>query len=235
VPELIWIIDPASGDLVVEGLEAHEALALASDLLPRPKQLNCAQPLATVSLPRQRAQGGPLLRVEALYHRSVVEGPGRRSVLQVRGCPLRCRGCGVPQTHPFDGGAALSVDQVVEVLLDPVGEPRDGITVIGGEPFGQPVGLAAVLSRLKARGIPTTVYTGYTLASLAQHSHPAVRAALDRSADRRSVRGTTMLAFSGTGVFGSASAGDDAPDDGCSGERGPGQHRQHGADPARRR
>ena len=54
MPELVWIIDPASGDLVVEGLEAQEALALASDLLPSPKQLNCAQPLATVRLPRLR-------------------------------------------------------------------------------------------------------------------------------------------------------------------------------------
>jgi anaerobic ribonucleoside-triphosphate reductase activating protein len=181
LPELVWIIDPASGDLVVEGLDAQEALALASDLLPSPKQLNCAQPLATVPLPRQGTGQGPLVRVEALYHGSAVEGPGRRSVLQVRGCPLRCRGCAVPQTHPSDGGVVLSVDQVVEVLLDPAGEPRDGITVIGGEPFAQPVGLAAVLRRVKARGLHTTVYTGYTLAALAQHSHPAVRAALELS------------------------------------------------------
>ena len=32
----------------------------------------------------------PVLRVASLYHASVVEGPGRRSVLQVQGCPLRC-------------------------------------------------------------------------------------------------------------------------------------------------
>jgi hypothetical protein len=34
--ELVWIVDPATGDLVVEGLEAEEALALAGGLLPRP-------------------------------------------------------------------------------------------------------------------------------------------------------------------------------------------------------
>lgn len=56
----------------------------------------------------------------------------------------------------------LSVDQVIDVLLDSVGEPRDGITVIGGEPFAQAIGLAAVLGRVKARGIHTTVYTGYS-------------------------------------------------------------------------
>ena len=92
MPELVWIIDPISGDLVVEGLEAQAARALVCDLLPTPKQLNCAQPLVTVPLPRKRVEGRPALRVEAVYHGSVVEGPGRRSVLQVRGCPLRCRG-----------------------------------------------------------------------------------------------------------------------------------------------
>ena len=55
MPELVWIIDPATGDLVVEGLEAEEALALAGDLLPPPVDLNCARPLATVPLPESRA------------------------------------------------------------------------------------------------------------------------------------------------------------------------------------
>jgi hypothetical protein len=35
--------------LLVEGLDARQALALASDLLAGPKALNCAQPLATAN------------------------------------------------------------------------------------------------------------------------------------------------------------------------------------------
>ena len=57
--ELVWIVDPATGDLVVEGLEADEALALAGDLLPRPTALNCARPLATAPLPAADAGSGP--------------------------------------------------------------------------------------------------------------------------------------------------------------------------------
>jgi hypothetical protein len=54
-------------------------------------QLNCAQPLATAPLPVSGfVVRDPVLRVASLYHASVVEGPGRRSVLQVQGCPLRC-------------------------------------------------------------------------------------------------------------------------------------------------
>ena len=67
---------------------------------------------------------------------------------------------------------------LVQLLLDPSGEPRDGVTILGGEPFLQPVGLAALLGRIKARGVHTTVYTGYTLEALARRPEPAVRAAL---------------------------------------------------------
>ncbi|TME25812.1 MAG: hypothetical protein E6I75_27200, partial [Chloroflexi bacterium] len=81
MPELIWILDPTTGDLVVEGLEAEEALALAGDLFPDPEDLNCARPLQIQGLPEFDASGGPSLRVAGLWHASVVEGPGRRSVL----------------------------------------------------------------------------------------------------------------------------------------------------------
>ena len=71
------------------------------------------------------------------------------------------------------------MDALVELLLDPTGEPRDGVSVLGGEPFLQPVGLAALLGRLKARGVHTTVYTGYTLEALGRRPEPTVRAALE--------------------------------------------------------
>lgn len=177
--ELVWIIDPTNGDLVVEGLEPQQAVTLVDDLLPPPQSLNCAQPLAVASLPLPVQSPGPTLRVSALWYGSLVEGPGRRSVLQVQGCPLRCSPlCYVPESHSSDTGALLPVDVLVEALLDPVGEPRDGVSVLGGEPFGQPRGLAPLLRGLKARGVHTTVYTGYTLGALLQQRDPAVREAL---------------------------------------------------------
>jgi anaerobic ribonucleoside-triphosphate reductase activating protein len=178
--ELVWIVDPTTGDLVVEGLEMEEALALVADVLPAPRPVNCAQPLALAPLPPPVITTGPALHVVGLWHGSVVEGPGRRSVLQVQGCPLRCSpACYVPTSHAFDTGAVLPVEVLLEALLDPLGEPRDGASVIGGEPFGQPVGLAALLRELKARDVHTTVYTGYTLQTLVLHGDPAVREALE--------------------------------------------------------
>jgi len=181
VPELVWIVDPATGDLVVEGLQVVDALELAGDLLPQPRELNCAQPLAIAPLPVPGSVvRDPVLRVASLYHASVVEGPGRRSVLQVQGCPLRCSlACFVPETHSLDDGVVLPVNVLVEALLDPIGAPRDGVSILGGEPFAQPVGLAALLRCLKARRIHTVVYTGYTLEVLARRAEPAIRAALE--------------------------------------------------------
>jgi hypothetical protein len=150
VREQVWIVDPATGDLVVEGLEAEESLALAGDLLPDPTDLNCARSLRSATLPGAASHTLPTLRVAAIWHGSVVEGPGRRSVVQLQGCPIRCLACSVPETHGMKGGALLSVDGMFNALLDPLGAPRSGVTVIGGEPMAQPVGLPALVRRLKA-------------------------------------------------------------------------------------
>jgi anaerobic ribonucleoside-triphosphate reductase activating protein len=72
----------------------------------------------------------------------------------------------------------LDVDVLAHALLDPIGLPRDGVTILGGEPMAQPGGVAALLRRLKSLGVHTVVYTGYTLAALASGADPDVRAAL---------------------------------------------------------
>lgn len=180
--EITWIIDPATGDLTVEGLDRKEALALAGDLLPPPRDLNCARPLTSILLPPRPSSPQPsevTPRVARIYHGSVVEGPGRRSVCQLQGCPIRCQFCNSVSTHDPAGGMALSVSDVVKALLDPVGEPRDGVTVLGGEPFFQLVGLLALLEEVKSRGLHMVVYTGYTLEALARRPEREVRQALN--------------------------------------------------------
>ncbi|HET8629284.1 MAG TPA: 4Fe-4S single cluster domain-containing protein [Thermomicrobiales bacterium] len=178
---LTWILDRHTGQLTVEGLGAGEAAALAGDLLPQPRAVNCARPLAPPPLPAPGAapgDGAPTLRVVHLYHGSVVEGPGRRSVAQLGGCVHACPGCYAPETHPLGAGVPLPVSAVVAALLDPAGAPRDGVTVLGGEPLLQPAGLAALLGALKAAGQHVTLYTGYTLAALRRRREPAIAAVL---------------------------------------------------------
>src|SRR5262245_37269177 len=66
----------------------------------------------------------------------------------------------------------MSVSEVVDAALDPRGAPRDGVTVLGGEPFLQPEGLLSLVAALKARGQHVTLYSGYTLEELLSRSYP---------------------------------------------------------------
>ncbi len=167
--ETTWIIDSRSGALTVEGLTQAESMRLTVDMLPAGTSINCARPINIEPLrlsSTHAANGEPSLRVFRIYHNSVVEGPGRRSVLQTAGCLLRCIGCHSVETHPTDSGVEMNVAEILERLLAPEGEPRDGVTILGGEPFLQPKGLLALMQSLKHREQHITLYTGYTLDDL---------------------------------------------------------------------
>ncbi|HEX5083363.1 MAG TPA: 4Fe-4S single cluster domain-containing protein [Blastocatellia bacterium] len=175
--ETTWIIDPHTGALTIEGLNQPELKTLATDLLPAGKQVNCARPIDIrlfSDSPILIKPNEPSLRVFRIYHGSVVEGPGRRSVAQLSGCDRRCVGCFAVETWPLDSGVELGVGEVVERLLDPIGEPRDGVTVLGGEPFLQPVGLLSFVTALKAHGQHVTLYSGYTLEELLSRSDTVI-------------------------------------------------------------
>ena len=186
--EITWLIDEATGALTVEGLNGAEAAQLAGDLLPPPVLVNCARPVNIAPLALTRARPAtPLahselrLRVYRLYHGSLTDGPGRRSVAQLAGCDKFCAGCYVAETHNINGGIALTIKEVVAQVLHRRGEPRDGVTVLGGEPFLQPAGSAALLRALKKRGQHLTVYSGYTLEELRARPEAAVHEALSHT------------------------------------------------------
>lgn len=98
--------------------------------------------------------------------------------MQLQGCVKKCVGCFVEETHRLDGGVLMSVEEVVELVLEPIGNPRDGVTILGGEPFIQPDGLAALLRQLKSRNQHITLYSGYTLEELSARPEPSVRECL---------------------------------------------------------
>lgn len=180
--ETTWIIDRTTGALTVEGLTGAELTEIAADVLSQAVSVNCARP---VNIPpivsrsaNARTDDEECLRVFRIYHGSVVDGPGRRSVVQTSGCPLRCAGCFVPETHRIEAGAKLSISETMRLILDPAGEPRDGVTVLGGEPFIQSDGLAALLRELKRGGTHVTLYSGYTLEELRARSEASVHESL---------------------------------------------------------
>ena len=170
--EITFILEPDAGLITVESSSA--AVAENNELrrlLGQGSVLNCARPPQSNEIKidsheqRNSEAGQQTIRLFRLYHRSTVDGPGRRSVVQVAGCSLRCAGCYVPETHDPNGGATVSVDLIVEQISRQRAE-HDGVTILGGEPFDQPEGLNRLVARLKAENYHITIYTGYKLEPL---------------------------------------------------------------------
>lgn len=95
---------------------------------------------------------------------SIVDGPGLRFTVFVQGCPHHCPGCHNPGTWPAEGGQQRDVEELAaEVLQDPL---CDGLTLSGGEPFGQARACAALAQKVKAAGKSVWVYSGYRYETL---------------------------------------------------------------------
>ncbi len=117
------------------------------------------------------------LRLYARLAGSRANGPGLRAVVWVQGCTLACKGCFNPETHA-SGGEAVEVAELLHWLdgLDDV----DGLTVSGGEPLQQALGVRDLLAGARARGLSTLVFSGYTLAEIEAMAHgSAILATLD--------------------------------------------------------
>lgn len=108
------------------------------------------------------------LRYAGTANDSIVDGPGLRLAIFTQGCPHGCPGCHNPHTHDFNGGKTADISYFTEMIK---GNPLlDGITFSGGEPFCQPVPLAAVAREFEGSGLNIVTYTGYTFEYLLQNA-----------------------------------------------------------------
>jgi pyruvate formate lyase activating enzyme len=113
------------------------------------------------------------------------DGPGIRTTVFFKGCPLRCWWCHNPESHKilpekFNGcnlrrgfdqsfsvnkdevGKEFSVDElIIEILKDKIfyEESSGGVTFSGGEPLIQPEFLMEALTECKSSGVQTAVDT----------------------------------------------------------------------------
>lgn len=175
--ELVFVLEPDVGRVTVEISQASKQAVdgLAADLGTR-VNLNCAKPAENsrrtspvlprqCNSPKQTEADGFSIWLYRLYHHSTVDGPGRRSVVQVSGCSIRCVGCHVPQTHGRENGTLTSIHVIVDEIIDNR-DVHDGVTILGGEPFDQPGPVAELVSQLHRHGLHITIYSGYTLEAL---------------------------------------------------------------------
>ena len=50
------------------------------------------------------------------FNRSLVDGPGVRTVVFFQGCDLRCKGCQNPSTWEMKNGTEMTTDELVAIL-----------------------------------------------------------------------------------------------------------------------
>jgi anaerobic ribonucleoside-triphosphate reductase activating protein len=128
-------------------------------------EMGCARPLAMLPPPilaEDELATSACVRISGYVHDSLVEGPGRRTSVFFSGCTLGCLGCWVPHLHSREAGTLVPVDRLADALLDPAHD-RDGVSILGGEPFQQPDGLLALVRALRARGCRHVLaFSGYT-------------------------------------------------------------------------
>ena len=54
------------------------------------------------------------LKIAGLVEESIVDGPGIRFVVFTQGCPHDCKGCHNPQTHDFNLGEYINIDDLAK-------------------------------------------------------------------------------------------------------------------------
>lgn len=111
---------------------------------------------------------GMVLRIE---RSSIYDGEGFRTVVFLKGCPLRCLWCSTPESQSFEVevaeegkiyGSRMSVDELMkEIRKDSVFyfHSGGGLTLSGGEPLSQADFSAELLSQAHGEGINTAMET----------------------------------------------------------------------------
>jgi pyruvate formate lyase activating enzyme len=100
------------------------------------------------------------------------DGPGLRTSVFLKGCPLRCAWCHNPESQSFEPeraittgelcGRRMTVSEVMdEVRRDAVfyAASGGGLTITGGEPMAQPAFTAALAEKALAEGIGVAIDT----------------------------------------------------------------------------
>lgn len=116
-------------------------------------------------------------RIFNIQRFSIHDGPGVRTIVFLKGCPLRCRWCCNPESQEWDiqsiniGGRTKTVGRDVTVgeIMEEVERDRTyyrrsggGLTLSGGECLWQPDFSYALLRTAKENGINTAIETtGY--------------------------------------------------------------------------
>lgn len=104
---------------------------------------------------------GIIGKVHSLETFGLVDGPGVRCVIFLKGCHMRCQYCHNPDTWSMEGGEEWTPERMYKRVMrfKPYWKDNGGVTVSGGEALLQIDFIIELFKLLKADGINTAVDT----------------------------------------------------------------------------
>ena len=110
---------------------------------------------------------GSRLAVLNMQRTCVHDGPGIRTTIFFRGCPLQCKWCQNPEAQAFVSPSSVDAGTSVAEILSVIDKDREyyrsthgGVTLSGGDPLAQnPASLLSLLAALKSQGLHVAVET----------------------------------------------------------------------------
>lgn len=85
-------------------------------------------------------------------------GPGKRLLLFTQGCSIHCKGCINSHLWKFGCGKDISAAEILHICQN---NKVDGITLHGGEPLDQAMGIFEIVKLLKDNDYTVILFTGY--------------------------------------------------------------------------
>lgn len=117
---------------------------------------------------KQNINTDNMLRVAGFVKESTVDGPGFRYTIFTQGCPHNCKGCHNPETHSFDGGKLVNIENIAkDIAKNPL---LKGVTISGGDPFMQARVVSKLLDKLDKK-LTVMVYTGFEYEYLVKNAN----------------------------------------------------------------
>lgn len=106
---------------------------------------------------------GRVLRIEKT---SIHDGEGLRTVVFLKGCPLRCKWCSTPESQPYAIADGYGMDMTVQEIINEVSKDEifffhsgGGVTISGGEVLNQSDYASEILKGCQELGVHTAVET----------------------------------------------------------------------------
>ncbi len=94
-----------------------------------------------------------------VFNKSLVDGPGVRTLVFFQGCDIHCPFCQNESTWDIKKGKEISIDDLFRIIKEKSFNKK--VTITGGEPLLQKEGLHRLVKMLDEDGFDIALYTGH--------------------------------------------------------------------------